>query len=1355
MTRMLTFAVQTHTTMRFSASLILFLLCSFPPLQAQFVSTTNTGLGQLESLVVDPQGNRYVCDRTGNRVLKIDTDNTPTVYSGSGFNLPSGLVRMPGGELYVVNHLAGTVSMVPAGGGPATVYASGFSLPRGITADALGNLYVGEYQSQRILKVAPGGAVSVVVGNGGITGSTGPSDRLEHLAIEPTGDLIATIGYSSPGRVYRIVMPSGTPTLLAISPELAGAFAINVNQNTGNIYITGVTGHRILSLTPQGDVSIVTGDGTNATLDGPLDLARFSEPSGITVDPAGNIWICQFGGAVRRIGLQAAEVPTNGLRLWLRADRGLLRNGPTVTQWLDQSGSANHATPSGVLHTPQPPSFVTDVVNGYPAVRFNGTNTGLTTPVFQTFPDKRGTIFSVVRVNGPSSTGGGGYGSIAGTYYATSGTTWQFGGDLGNYSYYDGVGSANFNVASNPPNEWGIATFLRNADSGFEFYKNGISVGGGSLANNQPSPLRVHVGWNDFTSPGTWEVLNGDIAELIIYDGALSPAELEQVHAYLADKYAFNGDVPMPTAQGATVCGSGSATLTAAGGDAYRWYDSPEATVPLATTASFITPVLTSTTTYYVANFNGELQSLRVPVTVTVLSPGAACDDGDPNTENDALDVNCVCTGEPVYEDIDLALNLAGGDQHVSTLANPITIGPAITVEAWIKPTAFNFGEIYSLCDDPNSGCSGMDYKYLSMRVDPDGAITVQLSPSVWAVRRIAKTTTIAVGFNQWTHVAATMDLETNEGRIYFNGVEAPIIDGNVGVGSGTFTGAPAIGALQVSGAETGTTYPFSGQIDELRVWNTALPASSIHDYHCLKHVDGHPQLANLVAHYQMEDGAQPDALVVDVAGGNNGVLTNVSVASAYVPSEAECICPLGPVGSPCDDGDANTINDVIAIDCSCSGTTVNDCEQVVLEFHTGSSPADMDWELEDTGTNSIVASGTGAGMQPGSTEQVLVCLFEGCYKLRVNDAGDGLDGYIVRHQASGSRIIDNTDNMVAGLSEMSSAFSFCMPMGERGLTSLNQPGGFSCDRMFLPADGYLIAQPDPTVMAANGDGYQFWIYDPNGTYSRRVLQSGAVNNGWPNSDPNDACYLRYAWLQTQPMPEELRLNVRVRTRVSGVYGHFGPACAVRITDLQPPCPTTKLVDDANSPLFSCGVVRSFGGSDKLHAFQVEGADRYRFRFVNGGEGYTRNIAFSGTTCTLNWFTMPLQSSVTYQVSVQVSFDGGASWCPFGPACSVTIMNNPAADPRLTIAPTANLWPNPNDGSILHVGIGQWGMENGLARMELMDMTGRVVAQHAIPMHHGIANTSVQLGRDLANGPYLVRIALDGHQITQRLVISR
>jgi hypothetical protein len=60
---------------------------------------------------------------------------------------------------------------------------------------------------------------------------------------------------------------------------------------------------------------------------------------------------------------------------------------------------------------------------------------------------------------------------------------------------------------------------------------------------------------------------------------------------------------PVPVTTGASICGGSSATLTANGGTGtMKWYDSPTATLPLATGSSYTTPVLTNTTTYYVEN---------------------------------------------------------------------------------------------------------------------------------------------------------------------------------------------------------------------------------------------------------------------------------------------------------------------------------------------------------------------------------------------------------------------------------------------------------------------------------------------------------------------------------------------------------------------------------------------------------------------------------------------------------------------------------------------------------------------------------------------------------------------------------
>jgi gliding motility-associated-like protein len=75
----------------------------------------------------------------------------------------------------------------------------------------------------------------------------------------------------------------------------------------------------------------------------------------------------------------------------------------------------------------------------------------------------------------------------------------------------------------------------------------------------------------------------------------------------------------VPTAAGATICSGTSATLTASGsGGTYNWYNSPSSQKPLGTGATFQTPVLTASTTFYVESASGTCKSSRTAVTVTV-----------------------------------------------------------------------------------------------------------------------------------------------------------------------------------------------------------------------------------------------------------------------------------------------------------------------------------------------------------------------------------------------------------------------------------------------------------------------------------------------------------------------------------------------------------------------------------------------------------------------------------------------------------------------------------------------------------------------------------------------------------------
>jgi len=88
---------------------------------------------------------------------------------------------------------------------------------------------------------------------------------------------------------------------------------------------------------------------------------------------------------------------------------------------------------------------------------------------------------------------------------------------------------------------------------------------------------------------------------------------------------------PIPTAPsttGASRCGSGSVTLSAAGGTAgqYRWYTLATGGTAIAgqTNSAYTTPTLTGTTNYYVAINNGTCESNRTIVTATINTPPTA-----------------------------------------------------------------------------------------------------------------------------------------------------------------------------------------------------------------------------------------------------------------------------------------------------------------------------------------------------------------------------------------------------------------------------------------------------------------------------------------------------------------------------------------------------------------------------------------------------------------------------------------------------------------------------------------------------------------------------------------------------------
>ncbi len=229
-----------------------------------------------------------------------------------------------------------------------------------------------------------------------------------------------------------------------------------------------------------------------------------------------------------------AQIPKDGLDLWLKTGPSVKTEASKVLAWADESGHHRNA----VTTSESKPLLIPDQINGFPVIRFNGKDNYMQTSVFKTFSNKRGSIFIVFRLNGPSFTSGGGVSSLLSTYLA-SGITWQLCASEYLYIYYDGVGAEGMPLAAVARQQWEIAGLQRTNDTSMTIFRRGEPRATFPVRNNQPDSNTVKIGSN-----GRLEVLNGDIAEIIMYSRTLDEKEFAAVNEYLASKYQIRQPAP-------------------------------------------------------------------------------------------------------------------------------------------------------------------------------------------------------------------------------------------------------------------------------------------------------------------------------------------------------------------------------------------------------------------------------------------------------------------------------------------------------------------------------------------------------------------------------------------------------------------------------------------------------------------------------------------------------------------------------------------------------------------------------------------------------------------------------------------
>ena len=146
-------------------------------------------------------------------------------------------------------------------------------------------------------------------------------------------------------------------------------------------------------------------------------------------------------------------------------------------------------------------------------------------------------------------------------------------------------------------------------------------------------------------------------------------------------------EVAAPTANGITSCIGAPATLTASGSSGtFDWYDVLVGGTSVGSGASFTTPNLTASTTYYVEATDGSCLSQRIAVDVTVQSCTVPTADFFATVTSDCEGssiqfVNTSTGGPTSYEWV-----FVGGTPSASTLQNPaIMYNSAGTYDIYLK----------------------------------------------------------------------------------------------------------------------------------------------------------------------------------------------------------------------------------------------------------------------------------------------------------------------------------------------------------------------------------------------------------------------------------------------------------------------------------------------------------------------------------------------------------------------------------------------------------------------------------------------------------------------------------------------
>ncbi len=310
---------------------------------------------------------------------------------GALFSAPHNIAHDSAGNLYVADTANHTVRKITSAGVVSTFAgksgSSGttdgigsdarFNQPSGLAVDSSGSLYVADLNNHTIRKITSAGVVSTMAGTAGSAGATDGTGAAARFS-SPSGITIDSSGNffvaDSANNTIRRMTSSGVVTTLAGSAGNTGSadgtgtvarFSTPTDvtaDGAGNLYVADSGNHTIRKITSAGAVSTLAGAaGASGLTNATGGSARFMTPRGVSVDSNGNVFVADTGSnRIRRVS-------SDGIVSTL-AGNGAGSSGATD----DSNNDARFNGPRGLTVDSTGSVYVADTANHTIRKVFNG-----------------------------------------------------------------------------------------------------------------------------------------------------------------------------------------------------------------------------------------------------------------------------------------------------------------------------------------------------------------------------------------------------------------------------------------------------------------------------------------------------------------------------------------------------------------------------------------------------------------------------------------------------------------------------------------------------------------------------------------------------------------------------------------------------------------------------------------------------------------------------------------------------------------------------------------------------------------------------------------------------------------------